>query len=293
MNKNEIDIKLNLLEVIKELPSIIAENVYVTVGFISKRFNVNHIEASYILNSFIIESANIDDKYILYFQIEKQCNDIISCDIISSYNESLSSLLEDTNILSFNIFAICQKKKDFLMADFSAIASEVEMIQRYDLGKTEEIPEPVIEHKPVSKTFNTKSNIIDVNAEENYYGGYKPKKIRKEEKPKEEERISKPIERSASKPKVEEPKEDKMEIEEEIVEPRKVKKIRKVKKTNTYMNDKGYMVTQDEWVDEEYYSDEKEKPITKRHNNAIQQPSQPKKAKKVAQGQSSLLSFFK
>ena len=63
MNKNEIDIKLNLLEVIKELPSIIAENVYVTVGFISNRFNVNHIEATYILNSFIIESANIDDKY--------------------------------------------------------------------------------------------------------------------------------------------------------------------------------------------------------------------------------------
>ena len=50
MNKNEIDIKLNLLEVIKELPSIIAENAYVTVGFISNRFNVNHIEATYILN---------------------------------------------------------------------------------------------------------------------------------------------------------------------------------------------------------------------------------------------------
>ena len=291
MNKNEIDIKLNLLEVIKELPSIIAENVYVTVGFISNRFNVNHIEATYILNSFIIESANIDDKYILYFQIEKQCNGIISCDIISSYNESLSSLLDDPNVLSFNLFAICQKKKDFLMTDFSAIASEIEMIQRYDLGKTEEIPEPVIEHKPKTQNFDTKSNIIDVNADENYYGGYKPKRIH--EKPKKEEKVSKPIERSASKPKVEAPKEDKMEIEEEIVEPRKVKKIRKVKKTNTYMNEKGYMVTQDEWVDEEYYSDEKEKPITKRHNNGIQQPSQPKKAKKVAQGQSSLLSFFK
>ena len=112
MNKNEIDIKLNLLEVIKELPSIIAENGYVTVGFISNRFNVNHIEATYILNSFIIESANIDDKYILYFQIEKQCNGIISCGIISSYNESLSSLLDDPNVLSFNLFAICQKKKD-------------------------------------------------------------------------------------------------------------------------------------------------------------------------------------
>ena len=72
MNKNEIDIKLNIIEIIKQLPSIISENSYITIGFISKRFNVNYIEATYILNSFIIESANIDDKYILYCQIEKQ-----------------------------------------------------------------------------------------------------------------------------------------------------------------------------------------------------------------------------
>ena len=72
MNKNEIDIKLNIIEIIKQLPSIISENSYITIGFISKRFNVNRIEATYILNSFIIESANIDDKYILYCQIEKQ-----------------------------------------------------------------------------------------------------------------------------------------------------------------------------------------------------------------------------
>ena len=72
MNKNEIDIKLNIIEIIKQLPSIISENSYITIGFISKRFNVNRIEATYILNSFIIESANIDDKDILYCQIEKQ-----------------------------------------------------------------------------------------------------------------------------------------------------------------------------------------------------------------------------
>ena len=72
MNKNEIDIKLNIIEIIKQLPSIISENSYIIIGFISKRFNVNHIEATYILNSFILESANIDNKYILYCQIEKQ-----------------------------------------------------------------------------------------------------------------------------------------------------------------------------------------------------------------------------
>ena len=181
------------------------------------------------------------------------------------------------------------------MNDYSSIASEIEMIQRYDLGKTEEIKEPEVESKALPKNFDTKLNIIDEHADENYYGGFKPKRkniVHHEEKPKEEKKVIKPIEKSASKPKVEEEKEEKMEIDEHIVEPKKVKKIRKVKKTKTYMNEKGYMVTQDEWVDEEYYSDEKEKPITK-HHNTMQQPSQPKKGKKVAHGQSTLLAFLK
>ena len=83
-----------------------------------------------------------------------------------------------------------------------------------------------------------------------------------------------------------------MEIDDEI-EPKKVKKIRKVKKTKTYMNEKRYMVTQDELVDEEYYSDKKEKPITKHHNSTMHQPLQPKKSKKIVNGQSTLFSFLK
>ena len=67
--------------------------------------------------------------------------------------------------------------------------------------------------------------------------------------------------------------------------------IRKLKKSKTYLNDKGYMVTQDEWVDEEYYSDEKEKPITKHHNYTMHQPSQPKKAKKVTHEQKTNFPF--
>lgn len=51
------------------------------------------------------------------------------------------------------------------------------------------------------------------------------------------------------------------------------------------------MVTQDEWVDEEYYSDEKEKPITKHHNYTMHQPSQPKKAKKVTHEQKTNFPF--
>ena len=79
---------------------------------------------------------------------------------------------------------------------------------------------------------------------------------------------------------------------EERKEPKKVKKIRKVKLTRNYMNEKGYMVTKDEEVEEEYWSDEKpEKKIVK--NNLIKQDVKPNKNKKKAgKGQRTMDSFF-
>ena len=44
---------------------------------------------------------------------------------------------------------------------------------------------------------------------------------------------------------------------EEKKEPKKIRKIRKVKVTRQYMDEKGYLVTKDEEVEEEYWSDEK------------------------------------
>jgi hypothetical protein len=75
--------------------------------------------------------------------------------------------------------------------------------------------------------------------------------------------------------------------------PKKIKKIKKVKKTNTYMDEKGYMRTVDEWEDEEYWTDEKPK-LLPMNNNGFSSLNQgaKKPAKKVAQGQSNLLSFF-
>jgi len=73
---------------------------------------------------------------------------------------------------------------------------------------------------------------------------------------------------------------------------KKVKKIRKVKKTNTYYQN-NYLVTKDEEIEEEYWTDEKVKPLP------IHQPfifdnknKKPTGNKKVANGQSSLHSFF-
>ena len=80
---------------------------------------------------------------------------------------------------------------------------------------------------------------------------------------------------------------------EEKKEPKKVRKIRKVKVTRQYMDEKGYMVTKDEEVEEEYWSDEKpEKKIVK--NNFVKQDAKPNKNKKKAgKGQWTMDSFFK
>lgn len=79
---------------------------------------------------------------------------------------------------------------------------------------------------------------------------------------------------------------------EEKKEPRKVKKTRKVKMTRQYQDEKGYLVTKDEEVEEEYWSDEKpEKKIVK--NNIIKQDiKQNKNKKKVGKGQWTMDSFF-
>jgi hypothetical protein len=78
--------------------------------------------------------------------------------------------------------------------------------------------------------------------------------------------------------------------------PKKVKKVRKVKQTSTYMDEKNYLVTKDEFVDEEYWTDEKSKPIQIQPaiittNNNSKQPAK-KNNKKIAPGQSSIQSFF-
>jgi len=79
---------------------------------------------------------------------------------------------------------------------------------------------------------------------------------------------------------------------EESKEPKKVKKIRKVKMTKQFMSDKGYMITKDVEVEEEYWSDEKpEKKIVK--NNFVSQDNKQKNKKKVNKGQTTMDSFFR
>ena len=90
-------------------------------------------------------------------------------------------------------------------------------------------------------------------------------------------------------------KEERDQRQEE--QPQKVKKIKKVKRTETHLNEKGYLVTQDVFVDEEYYEDLKLTPKKNQLPSKQQPQNQPlikKNTKKQNQpkNQSSLFSFF-
>ena len=186
-------------------------------------------------------------------------------------------------------------------------------------------------NKPLTKE-NNKVNKISDKDEENYYGGFIPNQKAKTDKDKinlnlghegkrkrkvsEESKGEKEKKRMTNKNKYledksedtsndineinlgeikEENRNDDIEMKdetEEKKEPKKIRKIRKVKVTRQYMDEKGYLVTKDEEVEEEYWSDEKpEKKIVK--NNFVKQDVKPNKnKKKTAKGQWTMDSFF-
>ena len=79
---------------------------------------------------------------------------------------------------------------------------------------------------------------------------------------------------------------------EEKKEPKKVLKTRKVKITKRYMNEKGYMITKDEEVEEEYLSDEKPEKKIVRDNLVHQDYKQNNNKKKPNKVQTTMDSFF-
>ena len=208
--------------------------------------------------------------------------------------------------------------------------SDVSENQFAELNKTEENNKK--SKKPLTKNEKVKKeNKISFKEEENYYGNFNPHKKAKTDKDKINLNISHDVKRKrkeseeskSEKAKKHIPKKNKYvedesednsnfneinlgeikednrnediemkDVNEEIKEPKKVKKIRKVKITKQFMSDKGYMVTKDVDVEEEYWSDEKpEKKIVK--NNFVSQDNKQKNKKKVNKGQTTMDSFFR
>ena len=186
--------------------------------------------------------------------------------------------------------------------------------------------------KPLTKNEKLKKeNKISFKEEENYYGNFNPNKKAKTDKDKINLSISHDVKRKRKESEesksergkkhitkknkyLEDESEDKSnfneinlgeikednknediemkDVSEEPKEPKKVLKTRKVKMTKQFRDEKGYMVTKDVEVEEEYWSDEKpEKKIVK--NNFVSQDNKQKNKKKVNKGQTTMDSFFR
>ena len=183
-------------------------------------------------------------------------------------------------------------------------------------------------NKPLTKDEkNKKDNKISDKDEENYYGNFQPIKKAKTDKDKinlnlghdknrkrkasDDSKNEKEKKHLIKKNKYLEDKSEESlsnrneinlgEIKEDIEmkdeneekkEPKKVLKKKKVKVTRQYMDEKGYLVTKDEEVEEEYWSDEKPEKKIVRNNLIKQDAKQNKNKKKAGKGQWTMDSFF-
>ena len=349
IEKLNIENKLPIIRTLIENPDIEIKPNIITLYTISKCFNISYMESIILLNQYIL-NENYLSKYAIFFLCETvdDSGTIFSKKIISSCDKNVSEILEDTkHTLSYGVFGICLLKEYYLLENYNPFIGENILITRFDfsdvpqnqfsgLNKIEEEKSKKNKKdiKPLSKDEKDKKvNQVSDKDEENYYGGFIPKKAktdkdkinlnpghdlkRKRKVSEESKKSEKEKRRITNKNKYLEDKSkdtsnDMNEINlgeikeennnediemkdetEEKREPKKIKKIRKVKVTRQYMDEQGYLVTKDEEVEEEYWSDEKpEKKIVK--NNFVRQDVKPNKNKKKAgKGQWTMDSFFK
>ena len=309
-----IDTNLNLLDrfnniniLIKELEDDSNNNKFVpkiiTIGNLSEKFGYSQLEWSYILNEYVLQTKNVYEKLIILFLIEiNENNNLTKILILPSFSNKLEQIIKDKRTINCTAYAFTLYNQYFTSLDYGAIIDEIPIIQKYKIEN---------ENKSKEKK-ERKINVYDEKAEENYYGNFEPKEEKKEnnknkrKNKKTEQNLTKTSKNSAYVILDDEPQNNQKNNEntiknekisnddiqnEQPKERKKVIKTRKVKQTNTFMDKDGYMVTKDQYVDEEYetYEDEVKKPTF--HPQI--QPNQPqKKNKKVQKGQTSLFNYF-
>jgi hypothetical protein len=173
-----LDTKFNILDKFSQINNLLnlhlSENKFITSFHLSQLFNLTPIECTYILNQYIIKSNNLNNIIIIFSaeQIDNKGN--LSKFLIPSYSKDLKKIVNDNkNLISFNVYAICNKIDNFELNDYTYLLGEEEIITRYDLGK-----KIIVETKKKNnekEKIDYSKNIFDENAEENYYGGFKAK----------------------------------------------------------------------------------------------------------------------
>jgi hypothetical protein len=308
-----IDTNLNLLDrfnniniLIKELEDDSNNNLpkIITIGNLSEKFGYSQLEWSYILNEYVLQTKNVYEKLIILFLIEiNENNNLTKILILPSFSNKLEQIIKDKRTINCTAYAFTLYNQYFTSLDYGAIIDEIPIIQKYKIEN---------ENKSKEKK-ERKINVYDEKAEENYYGNFEPKEEKKEnnknkrKNKKIEQNLTKTSKNSAYVILDDEPQNNQKNNEntiknekisnddiqnEQPKERKKVIKTRKVKQTNTFIDKDGYMVTKDQYVDEEYetYEDEVEK---KPAFHPQIQPNQPqKKNKKVQKGQTSLFNYF-
>ena len=323
-----LNTKFNILDKFSQINNLLnlhlSENKFITSFHLSQLFNLTPIECTYILNQYIIKSNNLNNIIIIFSaeQIDNKGN--LSKFLIPSYSKDLKKIVNDNkNLISFNVYAICNKIDNFELNDYSYLLGEEEIITRYDLGK-----KIIVETKKKNnekEKIDYSKNIFDENAEENYYGGLKAKEqnekiinedIKKnnnnnqdnllkrkihEKKQKINDKKSKEKnimyssyeEKSLSEKNEDNNNNEDIEMKEDNNEEfEKVLRKKKVKKTVTMVNEEGYLVTKDEIVEEEFYEDVKKNKNINNINQNIKPVQPQKKSKKLPTGQTSLFSFL-
>ena len=295
----------------------------ISIQTLSNIFNLSYKETLYILNEFIIHQQHINDIIIFFLAelSEPSANELQQI-IVPSYSPLLQDIIENKNnsTLSLSVYALCKKHNDFSLNDFTALFPKSEVISKYDFDTIEPINEPEItkeipmtdnndanntsqQVKQVSSNNEVKPKKVNVfeDKEENYYRGFLPKqrpnrtKSKSKSRSASQERVVEEKPKTKVKPSVInediEMKDDNDNVNEKE-EKKKVKVIRKVKETQVYRDEKGYLLTQDVWVDKEV-SEEKVKEV-KRPPPSIPPPqdAQKKRTKKREKAQGSILSFF-
>lgn len=298
----------------------------ISIQTLSNIFNLSYKETIYILNEFIIHQQNINDIIIFFLaELSEPSTNEIQQIIIPSYSSLLQDIIENKNntTLSLSVYALCKNHNDFALNDFTALFPKSEVISKYDFDTIELINKPQIK-KEITMTnddedinhISQKVKQVNVNNEvkpkkvnvfedkdENYYKGFVPKQKANKTK-------SKSKSRSVSKERIveEKPKtkvtqsviSEDVEMKDESVnegnvkeEKKRVKVIKRVKETQQYRDEKGYLLTQDVWVDKEVSEDEDAKEV-KRPPPVIPpiQDAQKKRTKKREKAQGSILSFF-
>ena len=283
---------------------------------IKKKFSLTLHDSKVLLIDYILNNNDL----IIFFCVTYKTLNGINKSIIPSYSKKFEDVFK-YDILDLYAYAIFLKSRYEGINDFSVLCHENDIISNIIVNKTDIVKamnNVVINTKPKIDIKLSKAVIQEENEEFFYDIGNEiiPSRIEVIEKPyfdilKNVEysssnfnqsnnnisnniEIDKPIKRKASDSTESLNIKKKRDISEKDIdmnETKKIKKIKKIKKSNTYVDEKGYLVTRDEWEDEEYWSDDKSlKPVIqpKIIDNKAKKPT----VKKVSGNQSSLSNFF-